>query len=153
MENLNETTAVVKATDDTGNELVLFGRAVKPMFCSMVAKTDTEKAQLFSVMNNPEYRLADEVNEVITMKDVFAEIVSITDKKTGEIVDVPRIVIIDENNKGHQCVSKGIFSAIQKIFMIYGVPTYNVPLKLKVTGINKDTNRILTLSVVQDAKK
>lgn len=128
------------------------------MFCSMNAETPEEKAKLFNAMNNPDKRIADEINTVIKAKDLFCEVVElmkrdesgnpITDD-SGEVVTskCPRVVIVDDKGVGHQCVSLGIFSAMKKIIAIYGPPTWETPIALKVTQITKGTRKLLTLNV------
>lgn len=117
-------------------------------YCSMVANTPKEQAALFNAMNNPEFRLADCINETIKVKDVFVEVVNCANEDTGDVVACPRIVLIDSNNKGYQCVSVGIFSALKKLFGVYGEPTkWKAPINLKVKQITKGKKQMLTLNV------
>lgn len=117
-------------------------------YCSMVANTPKEQAALFNAMNNPEFRLADCINETIKVKDVFVEVVNCANEDTGEVVACPRIVLIDSNNKGYQCVSVGIFSALKKLFGVYGEPSkWKSPINLKVKQITKGKKQMLTLNV------
>lgn len=116
-------------------------------FCSMVANTDKEKAALFKVMNNPEGRLKDMINMDIEVKDVYCEAVQCVNKETGELTTAPRIVLIDKDNKGYQCVSVGIYSALKKLFLIYGQPTWKTPITLTIKSINKGDRSILTFEV------
>ena len=117
-------------------------------YCSMTATTEDEKAQLFNATNNPDFRLADMINTVISVKDVFVEAVECTNRETGERTACPRIVLIDVDGKGYACVSLGIFSAIKKLFGIYGEPcTWKTPLKVVVKQVTKGERKMLTLNV------
>lgn len=117
-------------------------------YCSMTATTEEEKAQLFNATNNPEFRLGDMINTVISVKDVFVEAVECTNRETGECTACPRIVLIDVDGKGYACVSLGIFSAIKKLFGIYGEPrTWKTPLKVVVKQVTKGDRKMLTLNV------
>lgn len=139
--------------DDSGMMIVNLTSA-KTSYCSYVAETEEQKATLFKVMNNPEKRVADCINEVISVKDVYCEVVECKNKETGEITKCPRIVLIDSDGNGYQAVSRGVFGALSKLFQVYGEPhTWEHPIDLKVKQISKDTNKILTFEVVASSKK
>ncbi|MDP4120850.1 MAG: hypothetical protein Q8876_07350 [Bacillota bacterium] len=116
-------------------------------FCSFEAKSIADKAKLYTAMNNPDFRIGDEINTVIKAKDVFAEIVTCTNRDTGEQSTCPRVVIIDDKGKGHQAVSMGVFSAVKKLMQVYGLPTWTEPLPLKVLQITKGDRKLLTFAV------
>ena len=113
-------------------------------------KTDSpeEKAKFYNVMNNPEKRVAQMIGKVIKVKDVFVEIVELSNQDTGEVKKCPRTVLIDEKGVGYQAVSIGVFSAIKKLFDVYGTPDKWVsPLPLEVQQIQKGTRNILTFKI------
>lgn len=116
-------------------------------FCSLVAKTDKEKALLFKAMNNPEKRLGDCINMTIHAKDLFCEVVTCINKETGDEKECPRIVIIDANGVGYQAVSLGVYGAMKKIIQVYGAPTWDKPLPLIVKQITKGDRKLLTFDV------
>lgn len=119
-------------------------------YCSLVATTEDEKLTLYNAMNNPDKRLADMINEKIAVKDVFVEVVKCENRETGEKQSCPRIVLIDTNGVGYQCVSIGIFSALKKLFSVFGEPgTWSSPVTVKVKQISKGDRKILTLDVVK----
>lgn len=128
------------------------------MFCSMTANTEKEKASLFNAMNNPEFRLADEINKTILAKDLYCEVVTLEKKDADQnpvldaygnpvINSCPRVVIIDDKGIGHQCVSVGIYSAMRKIIAIYGPPTWEKPIPLIVKQTTKGVRKMLTIDV------
>lgn len=117
-------------------------------FCSLTPKTDKDRALLFKAMNNPDHRLGDFINTTINVKDVYVEVVNCTNQETGDISQCPRVVLIDENGEGYQCVSLGIFSALKKLFQIYGTPTWSKPIPLLVKQITKGERKLLTFDVV-----
>lgn len=116
-------------------------------FCSMAANSPEEKANLFNATNNPAHRIADYINATINAKDVFCEIVTVTNRETGEITQCPRVVLIDDKGEGYQAVSFGVFSALKKLMQVYGVPTWEPAIPVKVQQISKGTNKMLTFSV------
>lgn len=144
MENTTETTALAMIEN---SDFVATLTERNTMFCSMTADTPTEKAALFKAMNNPEKRIGDCINTTIMAKDVFCETVKCVNKKTGEVNICPRTVIIDENGIGYQAVSLGVYSALKKLIQVFGLPTWESPLPVKVKQITKGDNKILTFDV------
>lgn len=141
------TQAHTEITVDGNENLVAELTTRTAQYCSMRPKTQEEKVKLYNAMNNPEKRLADCINEVITVKDVYVEAVNCTNRETGETQVCPRVVLIDDNGVGYQCVSIGIFSALKKIFAIFGEPNeWDAPLRLKVKQLTKGERKMLTLN-------
>lgn len=148
----NQNEVIVRNTQnmfaDEGFNIVADMTTAKTQFCSMVAESDKEKAQLFNAMNNPDKRLADCINMQIKAKDLYVEVVNCTNQETGEVTTCPRLVIIDEKGVSYQCVSIGIYSALKKVIQVYGAPTWETPVTLEVKQITKGKNKMLTLNVV-----
>ena len=85
----------------------------------------------------------------IELKDVYVEAVQCINKETGAMNTCPRIVLIDKDGVGYQCVSIGVFSAIKKMFGIYGEPQeWDEPIPIMVKQITKGEKQLLTLNVV-----
>lgn len=116
-------------------------------FCSLKAETPEEKATLFRIMNSPEKRISDCINQTILVKDVYCEVVQVTNKETGEVNKCPRVVLVDKDGIGYQSVSFGIYGSLKKLFQVYGVPTWNDPVPVKVIQISREKNKILTLTI------
>lgn len=132
---------------DEGYSIAVDLTSAQTQFCSVVAATPEEKAKLFNAMNNPEKRIGDCINMTINAKDLYVEVVNCTNEKTGEVTACPRIVIIDDKGVGYQAVSVGIFSALKKVIQVFGAPTWESPVKLKVQQITKGSRKMLTLNV------
>lgn len=131
-----ENTVVSELTAPTGSS-----------YCSMKAETPQEKAKLFAAMNNPEFRIADKINETIQAKDIFVEVVTVKNPETDEDTQAPRLVIIDKDGHGYQAVSLGLYSALKKLIAIFGAPTWETPLPLKIRQVKKGKNSLLTFDV------
>jgi len=114
-----------------------------------VPETIKDKKVLFNIMNNPEKRISEMINMTIRMQDIFAESVELVDQNTGELRSCPRIVIVDNKGVGYQCVSTGIFSALKKIFQVFGEPkTWGKDgLDIIVKQIVKGEKSILTINI------
>lgn len=123
--------------------------SVSDQYCSFKPANHQQKATLFKIMNNPEKRLADCINMDIELKDLYMEKVMLLDKNTGEIKPAPRIVLIDKDGVGYQCVSVGIFGALKKMISIFGEPTWKEPIKVKIRQTKTQTgNSILTMDII-----
>ncbi len=130
-----------------GKEMIMDLTTRQTSFCSMKASTRAEKVKLYQAMNNPAKRLSECINLEIRLKDVYVEVVKCIDEKTGVEINCPRIVLIDDKGVGYTCVSVGVFSALKKLFQIFGVPTYEEPLIVVPSQITSGQNKILTLNV------
>lgn len=118
-------------------------------YCSLIAESPEDKAKIYNAMNNPEKRVKDCINEVISLTDVYVESVTCTNE-AGVSTVCPRVVLIDENGIGYQAVSKGIFSALKKLFGVFGEPKdWTQPINIKIKQMNRGTNKaILTFDIV-----
>lgn len=141
----------VQVFNDEGTNMIMsLTGARTECYSSLVATTPEEKKAFFNLTNNPEKRLQDCINMTINMCHVYVEIVQCEQEGTGQMVDCPRIVIIDDKNNAYQCVSKGIFMCLKKIFGIFGEPTTwnGKPLKVIVKQVTTRSNRkTLTLEI------
>lgn len=143
----SQTTTPV-AMDDDNNFIVSLTAPKQECFCSMTANTPEEKKALFNATNDPDHRIKEYVNKPIKVKDVFVEVVECTNRETGEVRKCPRIVLIDEKGVSYTAVSIGVFSALRKLFTIYGTPdAWEKPISLTPKLIEKDKFSILTLSM------
>lgn len=146
---ITEEQQVVVRNDDNDNLIVdLTSRTVS--YCSFVPTTQREKAQLYNATNNTSKRVKDLVNTEIKLRNVYVEVVNCTDSITGEVIKCPRIVLIDDENTGYVCVSVGIFSALKKLFTIFGEPsTWEEPVKIRFRQVSTSNNKsVLTFDTV-----
>ena len=117
-------------------------------FYSISPTTKEGKIALYNAINNPDKRLSDHINMVLSIKDVLVEIVELEQESTGEMVKCPRIILIDDKGVSYQCVSVGIFSGMKRVFKLFGMPTWEEPVKLKVLQITKAEKKMLSIAVV-----
>ena len=118
--------------ENQGNELILFTGASNRVFCSKVAKNDTEKKELFNALESCDVLLNDCVGQEIEMKDLYIEEKNIVDEN-GEQKIKYRTIIFDANGQTYATGSYGIYNVLKKIITIYGLPnTWEQPLKVKV---------------------
>lgn len=127
-------------------ELSIFNQAATPMYTSMKCDTPDEQKTFFNAMSAPDYRLSDFINKEIVIKDVFFEYVDVTNEN-GETYSAPRIVLTDIKGKTYTCVSVGIMSAIKRLFMVYGAPTWEDGITVEVKQVSKGKYNMLAIVV------
>lgn len=133
------------------NEIANISRSALELsgsYTSMKLETREDKVALFNAMTNPEHRLRDHINEVIRVRDVYAEVIELVDGQTGEARSAVRTVLIDVNGVSYTTSSSGVANSLNRIFAVFGEPTWEGGLPVKVKQINNKERQILTLSIV-----
>lgn len=135
--------------NEEGTNYIMNLKSATTSYCSLNANTRQEKELLFNIISSPSDRIANIINQTIELKHVYVETVELTNEETGEITFAPRTILIDKNEKSFECVSVGIFSALKKLFQIFGDPsTWEKPIKIKIKQLQKGTKSILTFSIM-----
>lgn len=105
-------------------------------YCTMVAEDKKAKARLFNACSSPK-KLSDCINIPIEMIHFFVEIIQCANKESGELVNVPRVVIIDKKGQGYQAVSVGIYNAVKRIVAMFGHPsTWSEPVTVVTQNVD-----------------
>ena len=131
------------------NELALFNGQGNRTFCSKVVQKEEDKKDLFNALETCDALLNDCVGQEINIKDVYCEEREVIDENTGETKKKYRTIIFDVSGQTYATGSYGIFNIMRKLFTIYGMPTWENGVKVKVAkrpiGNGKST---LTLTLV-----
>lgn len=105
-------------------------------YCTMQAEDTKAKITLYNACANPA-KLSDNINIPIEMIHFYVEIIQCANKESGELVNVPRVVIIDKTGKGYQAVSVGIYNAIKRIVSMFGNPaSWDSPIKIMCQNVD-----------------
>ena len=134
--------------ENNKNELTLFNGNVGAIYCSKEAKTDEAKKDLFNALESCDALLNDCVGQEINLKDVYCEEKEVIDEESGETRKKYRTILFDVSGQTYATGSYGIFNIMKKIFAIYGMPTWEKGIKVKVTKRpigNGKTSLTLTL--------
>lgn len=118
--------------EEKKNELTLFTGVKEQTFCSKVAEKEEEKKELFNALETCDALLNDCVGQEITIKDIFCEEKEVVDEETGELKKKYRTILFDINGQTYATGSYGIFNVIKKLISIYGLPTWEEGIKVKV---------------------
>lgn len=137
-----------------GAEMIVDLTSAVTSYCSLVPKTDDERAALYNATSNPTAKLSSMIGKVITLENVYVEICEMVDTRTGEATKAPRIIFFDKSGNSYACISKGVFGALKKLFSIFGTPEqWTRPLPIEVQQIEKGEKRILTFKIVNGPAK
>lgn len=130
------------------NELTLFNGNGGRTYCSKITNSEEDKKELFNALETCDALLNDCVGQEIDIKDVYCEEHEIPDEN-GELHKKYRTILFDMNGQTYATGSYGVFNIMRKLMAIYGMPTWEKGLKVKVTkrpiGNGKST---LTLTLV-----
>ena len=74
--------------------------------------------------------------------------IDVIDDKTGEIRTSPRTILIDPDGNTYSATSYGIYNALRRLVAIFGAPTWENGVTVRVKQISRGANRIFTLEVV-----
>ncbi len=122
---------------------------VGKMVCSIKPSGNRkEDAKIFAALNNPEYRIANFINKRIKVQNVLVEIREIMNEDTGEIETAPRVVLIADDGKAYQAVSKGIFNAVKNAYEVFGQAPWEPALEIEVKQIAVGKGSMLTFDVI-----
>ena len=117
-------------------------------FCSMVAVDTKAKKTLFNATSNPA-KISSMIGKTIDLLHFYVEVIQVVSEQTGEIVNVPRVVLIDVKGKGYQGVSIGLYNALKRIVSMFGMPeTWDEPLTVEVQQIEVKNGRTFNLLMV-----
>lgn len=134
---------------ETKNELTLFNGKGNRTYCSKMVEKEEDKKELFNALETCDALLNDCVGEEINIKDVYCEEREVIDDETGETKKKYRTILFDVSGQTYATGSYGIFNIVRKLITIYGMPTWENGVKVKVAkrpiGNGKST---LTLTLV-----
>lgn len=133
-----------------GNINDMFGASMLTMWTSL---DQNNKAGILGAMQDADHNLMtyfdDNPGAVINMKDVLIHNVQIADESTGELTTQPRTIIIDDKGVTYSSVSMGVLGSLQKIFALFGQPTYNQPLKIQARRVKTRKYTTINLKVIE----
>lgn len=117
-------------------------------FCSMVAVDTKSKKTLFNATSNPT-KISSMIGKTLDLFHFYVEVIQVVSEQTGEIVNVPRVVLIDSKGNGYQGVSVGLYNAVKRIVSMFGMPeTWEAPLTVEVQQIELKNGRTFNLLMV-----
>lgn len=116
------------------------------MSSTVKAETFAERKMVLKAMMDAK-NIRDHQGKPFELVGWTAQVVKITDDKTGEVSDNVRIVMMGSKGEAFACVSSGIATALKNIRSVMGDPAeWDEPLKVMAKEeAGKGMNRYLTL--------
>ena len=96
------------------------------------------------MMNSSDERLADCINQVIKVKDLYIESVEVKNEE-GITSIAPRIILMDTEGRTYASVSVGIYNSLRKLIQVFGEPTWPDGIAVKVVQHTKGNRKMLSL--------
>lgn len=124
--------------------------SVGESYCSFDVNTQENRKLLYNAINNTDFALG-EVQDVIYLKDIYAEKTSRIDDETGEEVDTISVYLIDNDGKTYHSVSRGIVASVQRLLTIFGEPQTwkeSLAVKVNIKSIDGGRKQYKTLEIV-----
>ena len=116
------------------NELMINDNKQK-IYSSLNATSAEEKKKIYNALESCDALLNDIVGEEINIKDFYIEENSheetLDNGETKQIVKY-RTILFDLDGKTYATGSYGIYNALRKICLVYGYPTWEEGIKVRV---------------------
>ena len=117
------------------NELMLNNEDLK-IYSSVKATTVEERKTVYNALEKCDVLLNDIIGTEINVKDFYIEErhKEETDETTGEIKKVVkyRTILFDTDGKTYATGSYGVYNALRRICLVYGEPTWNEGVLVRV---------------------
>lgn len=150
----NNTQALVSSSGNKAQDVISGLQAGTSNIYSTI-KTDDRagQMQLLSAVTDAQ-PLNENLDKRINLRHVVFQATELADDETGEVTDVVRIILIDEDGTAYAAISGGLLKSLQNIIGIMGNPsTWTEPLPITVAEVrskNNSKNRFFTVKLVQD---
>ena len=117
-------------------------------FCSMTAVDNAAKVTLYNACSNP-VKVSDFIGKQIKLMHFYVEVIQTVSEQTGELVSVPRVVLIDDHGKGYQAVSVGMYNSIKRVVAMFGLPDeWDKPHTVEIQQVNTKSGRTFNLLLI-----
>lgn len=117
-------------------------------YSSLKVDTHDQRVAFYNATSAPDEQLRDHINEILYIRDVYAEPVEVNDDQSGEVRKAVRVIMVDVNGVSYSTLSAGIFNSLKRVFGIFGEPTWENGLALKVKQMNIRERQVLTLVAI-----
>lgn len=112
-----------------------FGKAKGPHFQNWPLKTPEDAARLMRCLSKSDESSDTMINRTFFMRNLFIHRVHLTNVETGEIVAMPRVVLINPEGKTLSFCSAGVWGSIEWIVRMYTTGPWNPPIPVIVRKV------------------
>lgn len=111
------------------------GNGASGMWTSLDRTKPEDQSIMVRCLGTADKRSDDVLNTILTVKHILAHNVDLVDSSTGEVTPSVRIVLVTMDGETIGTVSKGIFSSLQSITSIVGMPPYEQGLRVRIKPV------------------
>lgn len=109
---------------------------VKDVFYSSIPDDGSRESKIaiYNAMNNTVGSIRSLIgakNDTLRVSNIIAHMIQLLDEKTGEIVSVPRLVLVTPEGEGYHAVSNGMLSSMKKLIGLFGPAPWEPPVVIK----------------------
>jgi len=118
-------------------DLMSFGGGAGRLATSLDMQSQSGRHRMLKCLQDCDARLTDEVNIPLNITDYLVHDVELTNKDTGEVTGATRMVLIDDKQCTHECVSLGLLRSFQRLASLFGIPPWEPAKRLTVKSKRK----------------
>lgn len=136
----------------TTNPLVLASEVMETGvgYSSMNVENHDQAVVFYNAVTNPTGKLKEHINETLNLVHVSIEPVEVKrEDEDGTLVIAPRVVLVTDDGESYSCVSVGVYSALKRIFSLFGTPdAWTKPLLVKPILQATKKGQVLSLQLL-----
>lgn len=118
------------------------------MYSTVRGEDKASKLRVLAAITDSE-ALSDHLREKIELKDFIIQVIQMPDEKTGEVNDVPRVVLLAADGKAYHAISSGILQSLRNYVGVLGDPnTWDEPVAVTCDEVKgRNGYRFMTLKL------
>lgn len=133
---VSSTDVAVLDTDNTGSavavEIANISKGNLSFFSSIQGNNFESKIATLEAMSNS-VPIKENLRKTINVQNIILQTVSMADRRTGEVRDQPRIILIDADGTAYHAISAGLYTSIKNMLGVAGHPaTWNAPIAIHI---------------------
>lgn len=140
---MSENTTVVAVADDSiregGSDIATVIQSMKDnnvqVFSSLTGDDFDTKITVASAVSSA-LPVGDHLGTVFELENFIVQPIDMNDETTGEVVSVPRVILLAADGAAYYAISSAVLSSLQTITGIFGMPqTWKQPVPVKVVEV------------------
>lgn len=92
------------------------------MYSTVKGGDKASKLRVLAAITDSE-ALADHLREPFDVQDYIVQVIQMADEKTGEVGNVPRIVLLTADGKAYHAISAGVLQSLRNFAGVLGEPS------------------------------
>lgn len=128
-------------------DIMQFGSNDNRLATSLDLTKQENKKIIMNALQECDAKLVEQVNKRIRIRDYVVHDVTKLEEKTGELIPLVRLVVIDELGCTYECTSVTLLNSMQRLAWVFGKPPWNPPLEVEVKHRKKNNRDIYWFNV------